>query len=495
MKLIMMIAMSVTTDRIFCDRGRFGIMLTSMLLGLIAAASGAYAQEAGQKANQHGAKPVAQKTAGIADYEKLLGEADTLIKSGKPAEAYTLLEPLEFNHAGEPRFDYLIGIAALDSGMPDKATLAFERALAVNPDFAAARLDMARAYFQLGDMLRAKTEFAAVLKQNPSETARLTIQRYLDAIAEQESGKLTHATGYIEGTVGHDSNVNSSTSQSQIFVDYFAAIYPLDPGSVKASDNYSGVAAGGEVTHRLNTSWSAYAGADLWQRNNHVQKGFDSLGIVARAGVMLGTKNENLRAGVVGGRYNLNDSHYSDVAGLNAEWSHVSSPSDQLKVFGQYAQYRFVDAVMQVNDYDQQVIGLGWLHIQAGGKSSLFGSLYHGLETDVSNIITLATPNGGRADGAKRFNGLRVGGQTSVGGKTTFFVNAGGQLGDYSKVNPLFLQQRNDRLYDVAAGANLHLDQLWTLRPQILYSRNISNIAIYGYERADVSLTVRRDFR
>jgi outer membrane protein len=491
----MMIAMSVMTSGILCDKSRVGIMLTSMLLGLIAAASGAYAQEVGQKVSQHGAKPVAQKTAGIADYEKLLGEADTLIRNGQPAEAYTLLEPLEFIHSGEPRFDYLIGIAALDSGMPDKATLAFERALEVNPDFAAARLDMARAYFQLGDMLRAKTEFAAVLKQNPSEAARLTIQKYLDAIAEQESGKLTHATGYVEGTVGHDSNVNSSTSQLQVFVDYFAANYPLDQTSIKASDNYYGVAAGGEVTHRLNTGWSIYAGADLWQRNNHVQKAFDSLGLVARAGVMFGAKNEHLRAGVLGGRYDLNDSHYSDITGLNAEWSHMSSPSNQWKVFGQYAQYRFVDAVMQVNDYDQQVIGAGWLHVQAGGESSLFGSLYHGSETDVSNIITLATPNGGRADGAKRFNGLRVGGQASVGGKATFFVNAGGQLGDYSKVNPLFLQQRSDRLYDVAAGANLHLNQLWTLRPQILYSRNISNIAIYGYERADVSLTVRRDFQ
>lgn len=470
-------------------------MLTSMCFGLISAASGAYAQEAGQHPNQHGAKPVAQKTAGIADYEKLLGQADALIKNGKPEEAYMLLEPLEFNHSGEPRFDYLIGIAALDSGMPDKATLAFERALAVNPDFAAARLDMARAYYQLGDMLRAKTEFATVLKQNPSETARLTIQKYLETIAEQEGSKLTHTTGYVEGTIGHDSNVNSSTSQSQVFVDYFAANYPLDPTSVKASDNYYGAAAGGEVTHRLNTSWGAYVGAEVWQRNNHTQKRFDSLGMVARAGVMFSAKNENLRAGVLGGRYNLNDSHYSDIAGVNAEWSQVFSPSNQLKVFGQYAQYRFVDVVMQVNDYDQQVIGIGWLHVQAGGKSTLFGSLYHGSEKDISNIITLATPGGGRADGAKQFNGWRVGGQTSFSNKATLFVNAGGQVGDYSKVNPLFLHQRNDRLYDVAAGANFHLNQLWTLRPQILYSRNISNIAIYGYERADVSLTVRRDFR
>ncbi len=487
--------MNATNSRVLYDKSRVGIMLTSMFFGLVSAASGAYAQETGQKSSQRGAEPVAQKQAEIADYEKLLNEADALIKNGKPADAYILLEPLEFNHSGEPRFDYLIGIAALDSGMPDKATLAFERALAVNPDFAAARLDMARAYYQLGDMLRAKTEFATVLKQNPSETARLTIHKYLEAIAEQEGGKLTHLTGYIEGAIGDDSNVNFSTSQSQIFVDYFAATYPLDPSSVRASDHYYGVAAGGEVTRRLNTSLSLYAGADLRQRGYHTQKSFDSLGLDARAGVMFGAKAERLRIGVLGGRYNLGNSHNSDTAGLNAEWSHVFSPGNQLKVFGQYAQYRYADVVMQVNDYDQQAMGVGWLHVQADGKSSLFGSLYRGSEKDVSNIITLATPNGGRADGAKRFSGLRIGGQAVFSDKATLFVNAGGQAGDYSKVNPLFLRQRNDRLYDLTAGANWHLDKLWTLRPQINYSRNISNIAIYGYDRADVSLTVRRDFR
>ncbi|HTN95100.1 MAG TPA: tetratricopeptide repeat protein [Gallionella sp.] len=487
--------MNAISSRFLYDKSRVGIMLTSVCFGLMSAACGAYAQETGQRSGRHGIEPITQKPAGIADYGKQLDEADTLIKNGNPADAYILLEPLEFNHSGEPRFDYLIGIAALDSGKPDKATLAFERALAVNPDFAAARLDMARAYYQLGDMPRARTEFATVLKQHPSEAARLTIQKYLDAIAVQEGSKLTHVTGYVEGMVGYDSNVNYSTSQSQIYVDYFASSYPLDSTSIQASDNYYGLALGGAITRSLDTNWSLYAAADLWQRNNRIQKGFDTLGLDAQTGVMLGTKNERLRVGAFGGRYNLGVSHYSDINGLNADWSHVFSPSNQFKAFGQYAQYRYLEAVMQVNDYNQQVLGAGWLHVKPDGKSTLFGSLYHGTETDISNIITLATPEGGRADGAKRFNGLRIGGQTLFAGKSTMFINSGAQIGHYDKVNPLFLRQRDDRFYDLIAGLNMHLGGRWVLRPQVIYSRNISNIPIYSYDRTDVSLTVRRDFR
>ena len=71
--------------------------------------------------------------------------AQALMSQGKPAEAYGYLLPFEDKFAGNVEFDYALGVAALDSGKSDKATLAFERVLAVNPNFAGARLDMARA--------------------------------------------------------------------------------------------------------------------------------------------------------------------------------------------------------------------------------------------------------------------------------------------------------------------------------------------------------------
>lgn len=463
-----------------------------VFLGLLAATSGSYAQETGQKARQR-AESAARNPSD--SYEALMRDADTLINSGKPGDAYTLLEPLEFEHSGEVRFDYLIGIAALDSGRPDKATFAFERVLAVNPDFAAARFDMARAYYQLGDLLRAKTEFVAALKQNPSAAARANIQKYLDAIESQKEGKRTRYSGYIEGTFGHDSNVNSSTNQPQVFIDIFSATATLDPTNVKVADNYYAVAAGGEIKHNLNAKWGLYAGGDLRKRGNNTQTQFDTLGLDVRAGIMFEAKKNRVRVGVLSGQYDLNGSRNSNAAGFKGDWRHVFSPSNQLNVFAQTVQFRFVDLVMQPNDIDQQAIGLGWLHVLADGKSSLYGSLHSGNEKDVSPIITMASPSGGRNDGAKRFRGFRVGGQAAINERTTLFASAGIQVGDYNKVNYYFLRQRNDRLHDLTMGANWHWNQQWTLRPQINYSSNNSNIAIYGYDRMDVSLTIRRDFR
>ena len=170
-------------------------------------------------------------------------------------------------------------------------------------------------------------------------------------------------------------------------------------------------------------------------------------------------------------------------------------PNNQMNVFAQYVQYRFVDPLMKPNDFDQQAMGLGWQHVLAEGRTLLSGSIYYGAEKDVSRIVTVASPDGGRNDGAKRFNGMRVGGQTNIGGNTTLFAGAGIQVGDYDKVNYYFLRQRHDRFYDLKLGAVWQWDRLWTFRPQLSYYRNESNIVIYGYNRTDASLTVRRDFR
>jgi len=464
-----------------------------LIVGMLFAASGVCAETAeNQDARNHATR--AAQTRPNAQ-QKILLDAKVLIDSGKPADAYVLLEPFEFERSGEISFDYLLGVAALDSGKPDKATLAFERVLVVDPNFAGARMDMARAYYQFGDLQRARAEFQIVLQQNPPQAARATIQDYLDAIAGRLSSQRTRISGYIAGTVGHDSNVNNSTNLAQISIPALpGSIATLNPDNVKASDNYFGVTAGSEVVHSLDNNWGLYAGADLHQRGYNTKTNFNSVDFSGRAGAMFGSETNRVRAGFLGEINSLGDMRNFNASGFNAEWSHRVSLGNQLTLFGQYLRYRFAQIVMQVNDFNQQTIGAGWQHALADGKSTLVGSLYYGTEQDVTNIVTLATPNGGRIDGAMHFTGLRVGGKTDVTDAVSLFANATAQSGNYSRTNPFFLMQRTDQLANVALGADWRWGKYWTLRPQLAYTRNNSNIVIYSYNRTDVSLTFRRDF-
>jgi tetratricopeptide (TPR) repeat protein len=392
---------------------------------------------------------------------------------------------MDFEYSGDVRFDYLLGVSALDSGHPDKATMVFERVLAVDPNFAGARLDMARAYFHLGDLDRAKTEFDAVMKQDPPQAARLTIGKYLSAIESAKKAKNNRYSAYVEGVIGRDSNVNNSTSQSEVAVPALGnLVFTLSPTNLKTPDNYYSVAAGGEVNLGVTDSWGGYGGVDLRKRGNRSLTSFDASSVDTRAGIFLNSGNEIFRLGATLGKYTLAETAYRDAIGLAGDWRHNFNKDNQLNVFGQYSRNRFSQSEMQLNDFNQTVIGTGILHILTDGKTALFGSFNLGNEHALHD----------RADGDKTGYGLRVGGQTSIHESIDTYANVGYQIGRYNKENIAFLATRIDQQFDITLGGNWHWTKLWTMRPQISYSKNNSTIQIYGFDRFDASITVRRDF-
>lgn len=436
-----------------------------------------------------------------------LHDADTLLRSGKPADAYALLEPLEFARAGEVRFDYLLGIAALDSGKPDKATLAFERVLAVDPNFAGARLDLARAYYQLGDLPRAKTEFQLVLTQNPPEVARVTIQKYLDAIAGHEQAQRTQVSGYVEGVVGRDSNIANSSTQTFTFASNspWNGLFPGNqmPPSSTLEGNYEGVNAGLAVNHRLDARWGVFGNADLRQHGNTVHTAYDSAAVDLQLGLSLQDGPSGYRLSLTGGQTDSANTMHRYSQGLAGAWQYTASPNRQYSAFGQWSQNRATgypatspttDARIE-GDTDQLVLGAGGVHLFADTPGALYGSFYIGQERDVAPVISPGLPDGGRVDGRKDFLGLRVGMQATLSGAWEGTASLGWQAAKYANINNLVMDNRNERQADLSLGLAWRLSKTWVLKPQLSFTHKDSNIALYSFDRTDISVTLRNDFQ
>ncbi|MFZ2302586.1 MAG: tetratricopeptide repeat protein [Gallionella sp.] len=261
---------------------------------LIALEGNIAGEGAGGKAGQEAPKPAeagiqVKKPAapfmqfGLTPAKKLLGvllnQATALIRGGKPADAYNLLEPKEAEYSGEIAFDYLLGMAALDSGKPDRATIAFERVLAVNPNFAGARLDLARAYFAMGSDDLAKKEFETVLNtQNPPEQVVAVIKKHLDAIEERQQAKIQQVTAYLETSVGHDDNITAATGDNTSGVAGIlgmtradlVSMFNYEPtgSSLHYSGTYTSVAGGVDFNRVVSEEdgISIFAGVDVKQR-------------------------------------------------------------------------------------------------------------------------------------------------------------------------------------------------------------------------------------
>jgi hypothetical protein len=427
----------------------------------------------------------APSCAGADSLDPDLEQARKMIAEGKPAQASALLAPYELNEAGNTQFDYLLGLALLNDGQADRASIVLERVLMVDPLYAAAWVDLGRAYYLLGDFARARESFAKALELNPPVAAQATIAQYLKEIGAQKK-PLTQFSGYVEMGGGYNNNVNNATSQSQILVPVLVnAPLPLSPSNIKTADNYLSLATGGEVMRPLSSGWSLYAGADVRSRSDAKSKDFDFIGINARAGAYYTKDADQVRVGMLAEQFDLGASVNHRSGGLNAEWDHALGNANQATLFGQQIRYRYPDPLLSSSDFDQTLGGAAVTHLVAGGKALISGSLFAGSERDTNM----------RIDGGKSMRGLRLSGQWQIRDRLNAFVYGGVMHGKYDRMNTAFLVFRDDRQTDLSIGLNYDYAQNWSLRPQLGLIRNRSNIVVEDFEQADLSLTLRRNFK
>lgn len=414
-----------------------------------------------------------------------LGAARALIDKGEAKKAYEILLPFEERFAGDKDFDYLFGIAALDAGRPDQAVIALERVVLLEPLFAGAKLDLARAYFAVRNYDDAEREFKNVLDLNPPAGAKAVVERYMAAIAEARAAKRTQLTGYLEATLGSDDNVNNSTAGALVALPVFGgAQFTLSPTNVQTGDLFLGPAAGISVRHTFAQAWTAFGGVDLRNRYHKTDKVFDQENVDYVLGLERGDAEDVFRLAWAAGRARLNDRYNRKQGGLVAEYRRLLDSSNQLSVFGQSTRYHF-EKSLSANDFVQDIAGLGWSHVFDAEKRRVgVASVYAGREHDMHN----------RVDGEKRVQGVRLVAQTGLGEEIDLFAAAGAQFGRYLRENVFFLRQRRDEVLDLTLGLNWRPSPGWTVRPQYTYTRNDSNVSLNEFERNVYSVTVRRDF-
>jgi tetratricopeptide (TPR) repeat protein len=413
----------------------------------------------------------------------VLAEAERLIRAGRGADAWRLLATHEPSHAGEPLYDYLYGVAALDAGQPRLAITALERALANDPGSAQARLELARAWYELGDRVAAERQFRAVLAQDPAPGTRAIADAWLNALRPQATtaGGGGWRRGYEFGA-GYDSNANASTDDA----DFFGII--LDPTNVEQSSSYltlagwlgyTGNAGSGrvETQGRLGHRWNPDA--------DFVDQTIASLGTSLRFGegpVVFGVG--------LGGWYGLLDGDPHQW-GLSLDLSLSRSFGEGWRTTGMLraAQVRYEDddfTNLSALDVDQ--FTAAW-SLQRGGERGHFGITVHaGMEDEQESGV----PFGNDRFGVQIYGGSRTAGGHGVG------LQFGWQDIDYDEP-PLFFGvfDRSDNAWSIAVTGEVRdwPARGFTLLPRIGWSRNDSNITLYEYDRLEAGLTLARSFR
>jgi hypothetical protein len=289
--------------------------------------------------------------------------------------------------------------------------------------------------------------------------------------------------GYIEYGYGYDSNPQSAGSANPITAAN-GAIISLDASQLTRSDHYHALSVGGEMAHAMTERFSVYAGGDARVRG-HRQIDTADFGMVdVRAGLGYSEGGRQARVGVLAGRYFLDYQKVRDNTGLNAEYRTLLGSRNQITLGALASRFKYLPDAFQENDYDLYQGSVGWLRSVNDGRGAFGVSLLGGYEKATR----------GRRDGDKPFAGARLTLQNAFTERLGAFVLGGVQQGKYKDLNTSFDTRRVDTLYDLIGGVTWTFAPRWSLRPQVMYLKNKSNISLYEYKRTDISLNLRRDF-
>ena len=418
--------------------------------------------------------------------DALLDQARALLEKGSAGAAYELLAPQESARSGEPAYDYLLGVAALDSGKLTNAVFALERVVAMEPDNALARAELARAYVALREFDAAREQLE-VARQSPiPEDARPNIERFISAVDTAISRRDTQITGYLALTLGYDDNVNSATDETALAIPLFGgALATLSPNATSSGDQFATVAGGAVVRHRLQPDLDLIGSLNVNRKMMSDASRFETASFAGYGGVDFRRGEYTYSAAVQGEHFRLDTDPYRNVLGVLGQ---VRRPLGDVAQVSAYAQAARLDYPGQsIRNANRYTLGLGYTHNFGGVYSPvMFAGAYGGTEQERAS---------GVAHLGHDFIGGRIGGTMEL--TREFRLTAVGSVEgrEYGGTDPLFLVGRED----LRLGARIALDYMpysnLTITPAVEYTRNDSNVAINDYSRTMVGVTLRHDFR
>ncbi len=431
-----------------------------------------------------------------------IGQARALLAAGNAKQAYDELSAAQDRLSGTPEFDYLLGVAALDTGRIDEAIIAFERVLALMPNHAGAQMDLARAYYAAGSFDLAEAAFKKLRDSHPPPAAQEAIGRYLDAIEARKHQTQAGWSGFGELGLGYDSNitgvpVNFGAAAQQSF--NLTGIEPTG-NAIKRSAAYAQGGAGGEYFRPLTRGWSLFGGGEVHGRGYSGEPDFNSYSGDLHGG---GARNEGPNQWRIGVDYNAywqkgdapgdpQPTNDRRMGALTVDWRHALDTKTQVGLGLQLNDVRF--PTNSVEDFDQIYLSGSWLHsFERKGVPLLYLTAFV-TDDHARNDFAGATP-GTTTSKSKNLYGMRAVLQYSLDPKTQLY-GALGLIGRRDKdpyARSTTVEKGRDTYADATLGVAWRFRDKCALRVQYAYSRNDSNIDIYDFNRHEVSSTIRCD--
>ena len=406
---------------------------------------------------------------------------ETAARQAETERAYEALKAQAAMRAGDPAFDYQLGIAALDTGRYGEAIIALQRVLAMQPDNAAARAELARAYALAGDIDTARDQFATVV-DDPSlpDPVRQRFTGFVRQFDKQIAGGGSDVSGFVDASIGYDDNINSATELNSIVIPLFSFLGPGQLGAQARaqSDEFFDLTAGVSAVKAIGRQDRLFASALGSIRENFSDSVFDQAAVTGTAGYAHSfASGDVISLSAQAQQFWLGGDGFRTSIGAIAQYTKPLSKGRALTLSGQYNRLNFDDDPLR--DADRFSAGIGFVGKRftvnlTGGKEET--------RRDAGDAQSFA------------FIGVNARTELPVAMRGAVVAGAGFDIRRHDARDALFLTDRSDERLDLQGGLKFAvLDQLF-LQPRATYTRNWSNIALFDFERWTVSIGARFEF-
>ncbi|NKB31642.1 MAG: hypothetical protein GKR91_00895 [Pseudomonadales bacterium] len=316
-----------------------------------------------------------------AEQESPNAEMDNLISAGQFQEAFNLGNANLEEWEGDPEFDFLYGLSALESGAPNEAVFALERVATTAQDGILrerARLELARSYFVTNNLTASENLFNLVLETSPPANVQQNIEAFLLLIDARRDAQQATINWTISSVIGSDDNINSATSNSLIDTPLIGEI-ELNPNGQETDDNFMNTTVTMAYNYPFTRDRSLSATVNLMHLDNFETDQFDIDNLRGEIAYNWGNEVNRFKIGATASQVNLDEDGFQSALGLTASWQRVGSNGWYQTLASSYNKLRYDTSnggdLNDLRDVNQALITGGLTKI-AGPYTHTF-NVYH----------------------------------------------------------------------------------------------------------------------
>lgn len=405
---------------------------------------------------------------------------ENLLNAKQYNKAWQQLQKLK-ELEGDPKYDYLYGVAAFEVGDYKQAVFALDRVTVVSPNDVNARLYLARTYYKLNNHQAAHKQLRELQKLQHTVSFDAKTNKEIARLAGGKNiAKKANFSGIASLTVGYSNNSNLGLDKSSIDSPLLGAV-ELTPSLKRKKSGFTQAKLRLNYQKPLSEHHIWFSSLELWKKKFQTDSHNDLSTAKLKSGLLIQQGRKQYDINIYTRPVYLDKDYFSNMVGVGAAFSYQLNKKQKIKV-----------ALAQENHIGKKYSD------QSRKRTSLLASYSLKQKKTRHNVSLFLTKGAAKVSAGDQYVNdiaqLSYGNSHRWTPKNLSFVNVSYKVGKHQGVDPIYSEHRKDHDTTFNIGHEYRVSKKTTAYFDIEYTDRKSNLSLYNTDRSQVSTGIAFQF-